>query len=104
MEQQSPPPWEARPTGIWDTHGNDEVCLSNFTAKISAKIMHDDGADVRMLYQIEVQWQDKRQTIVVPAGQFRYLRWADELGPEYVIYVEGRRHLAVAIQELSIND
>ena len=80
---------------------NGPVRLSNFTAKIIAKIVRDDGAEAYMHYEIEVQRQEKKRRVVVPAAQFRRLRWADELGPEFIVYVEGRRHLPVAIQEIS---
>lgn len=52
--------------------------LANFTARIIADIVEDDGAERRRLLEITAKFNGRTSTFQVPAAQFESLDWAIE--------------------------
>lgn len=101
-------PYESSPDGIvWRKQTRDgdiAVLLTNFTARITANITEDDGAETRTLYEVEAALKSQSRTFRVPAGQFGGLNWAGEhLGAAAIVYpgFALRDHARAAIQLLS---
>lgn len=100
--------YEARPSGIvWNKATKDgqvSIPLSNFTARIVADILEDDGAEQRRLFEIEATLSGRKKVFTTPATQFPALNWATEhLGAGAVVYPGFglRDHARAAIQILS---
>ncbi len=92
----------ARWKGVGDSRALE--CLTNFTARIVADAVHDDGAEQRRVFTIDARLNGATRRIDVPASSFPALGWAGEaLGAEAIIYPGNtiRDHARVAIQTLS---
>ena len=83
------------------------VPLANFTAKIIADLLMDDGiAEPIRFYEITAQLKARPELaprIVVPAADFASMRWVAQLGSDASITAgpHMRDHLRAAIQALS---
>jgi len=81
-----------------------EVPLTNFTARIIATIIVDDGSEQRIRLEIEAQVRGTAHTVQVAAQEFNAMAWVMEfLGPRAIIYAgfSLKDHARVAIQSLS---
>jgi len=103
-------PYIARPDGIYvektTVAGVTEVRLSNFTARIVAEELHDDGAEQTTVFTIEARLHDARPLlrVSVPAGRFPSMSWVTEYYGNAAIVSAGQStkdHLRAAIQWLS---
>ena len=84
--------------------GCEVVPLTNFNAKITADICHDDGVDTMQHFEIEATINGKKRTCQVPAGKFAQMNWVlEHFGHDAVIYAghSMRDHTRTAIQILS---
>ena len=74
--------YEATPQGlVYKTprpEGRVPTLLTNFTARIVADVLEDDGAEIRRFLEIEVTVGEKQRRITVPADQFDSMRWVSE--------------------------
>jgi hypothetical protein len=92
---------------VWhkrDGQGSAAVPLTNFTARIVADQVEDDGAETKRFYVLEATLNAKTTTFKVPAGQFHAMTWtAEHLGPTAIIEpgMGLRERARVAIQRLS---
>lgn len=80
------------------------VRLSNFTARITAEVVEDDGAEARRAFELEARLGDEVRCLRVAAGAFADLEWVlAELGPRAIVEpgVGVRDRLRHAIQVLS---
>jgi hypothetical protein len=80
------------------------IPLSNFTAQITADVVHDDGVEVRHHFEIDTVLAGRHRQLSITAGQFAGMTWVlDQLGAEAVVYpgFSVKDHLRVAIQQLS---
>lgn len=78
--------------------------LANFTARIEADIIEDDGAETRRLFEITVQRAGRCTTFSLPAASFAAMNWpAEHLGAGALLYpgLGTKDHARVAIQLLS---
>jgi hypothetical protein len=96
------------PTGlVWmkqSADGSTVVPMTNFTARIVAEVICDDGAERTSAFEIEAILDSRTARFTVPAGRYSNLNWAMEnLGPAAVVYpgVTLRDHARTAIQLLS---
>ena len=101
-------PYEATPHGLVyrrpTQHGEQPVLLTNFTAKIEADVVEDDGLEVQRRFLIGAHLNGRQASIQVPALQFGALNWAVEaLGSQAVVYAGMgiKDHARAAIQLLS---
>ncbi len=81
-----------------------KVLLSNFTARIAAEVVEDDGVETRNVFQIEAHLKGRSSTFTVPATQFPQMNWVTQnLGAEAVVYAGygAKDHCRAAIQLLS---
>lgn len=84
--------------------GTTAVQLANFTARIVADIVTDDGADRRRAWEIEARLGDRVARGTVPIERFANLGWAVELLGAGAVVSAGsatRDHARAAIQTLS---
>jgi hypothetical protein len=92
---------------VWDKptpQGPVPVFLTNFTAKILADIVEDDGVEQRRSFAMEAVLSDRVWRFTVPAAQFPSLQWATEhLGATAIVSagLGTRDHARAAIQALS---
>jgi hypothetical protein len=84
--------------------GATPVLLANFTARIVADVVTDDGADVRRAWEIEARQGERTARGTVPVERFAGMGWAvDLLGARAVVSAGNstRDHARAAIQHLS---
>jgi hypothetical protein len=84
--------------------GTVPIQLSNFTARIVADVVRDDGAETRHCFEIETKLGDRCSSITVPSYRFSSLSWPAEcLGARAIISpgVSNKDHLRAGIQHLS---
>ncbi len=92
---------------IWDKptqNGSVPTRLTNFTARITADVSADDGAEVERRFELEVDLAGRRHAINVPARQFPSLSWVTEHLGAGAIVQPGfglKDHVRAAIQTLS---
>ena len=89
-----------KPTG----NGPVGTLITNFTARIVAEVVEDDGAEQTRTYHIEAQRGERRKSITVPIASFGAMAWpAEHLGAG--AYVSPgmmlKEHASVAIRVLS---
>jgi uncharacterized protein DUF927 len=101
-------PYRATPEGlVWERTTPDgpvPVPLTNFTAKIIADVIEDDGAESRRRFEIEATLNGRTTLFAVPAARFGGLNWVTEhLGAEAVLYpgFGTKDHARAAAQLLS---
>lgn len=100
-------PYRETPHGlVWDrptTDGSVPVPLTNFTARIVAQVVEDDGVEQRRLLDVEGAVGDRSRRFQLTALEFTAMNWPTErLGSDAVTYAGvGRDHPRVAIQLLS---
>src|SRR5207249_6063954 len=85
-------------------HGDVDILLTNFTARIVADVVEDDGAELRRCYEIEAQLGGRTSTFTIPATQFAAMRWPTEhLGARAIVEpgFGAADHARTAIQRLS---
>jgi hypothetical protein len=78
--------------------------LSNFTAKITRDVTHDDGAEQTRNFEISATLAGTTHVFEVPAGRFAQLAWVHErLGARAIVYPgdAARDHARTAIQSYS---
>jgi hypothetical protein len=77
-------PYRETPQGlIWNKPGKDGVtptAIANFTARIVAEVVADDGVEVEREYRIEAErqageGQKRKATFLLPATQFNAMQW-----------------------------
>jgi hypothetical protein len=92
---------------VWLKEKKDEifqVLLTNFTARIVADVIHDDGQERHRHFGLEARLKNRIRKFEVPAPQFGPMHWVeDQLGPQAIVYpgYNAREHAKVAIQSLS---
>ena len=84
-------PYRVTPGGlIWDKptqNGSVPTPLTNFTARITADVSEDDGAEVRRYFGIEARLGERAVCFDVPAPKFAGMAWATEhLGASAIVY------------------
>ena len=101
-------PYRATPGGlIWDKptqNGSVPTPLTNFTARITADVSEDDGAEVRRYFGIEARLGERAVRFDVPAPKFAGMAWATEhLGASAIVYpgFSLKDHARTAVQLLS---
>lgn len=101
-------PYKAAPNGLWLTRstrdGPVDQRLANFTARITAGVIEDDGAEVRQSFAIEAEMKGQRRSFTIPATNFMAMGWpVEHLGPEAIVFagLGTKDHARVAIQMLS---
>jgi hypothetical protein len=101
-------PYRATPGGlIWDKpmqNGSVPAPLTNFTARITADVSEDDGAEVRRYFGIEARLGERTIRFDVPAPKFAGMAWATEhLGASAIVYpgFSLKDHARTAVQFLS---
>ena len=101
-------PYRATPGGlIWDKptqNGSVPTPLTNFTARITADVSEDDGAEVRRYFGIEARLGERAVSFDVPAPKFAGMAWATEhLGASAIVYpgFSLKEHARTAVQLLS---
>jgi hypothetical protein len=101
-------PYRATSTGlVWDRptqSGTVPTPLTNFTAKITADVAEDDGAELRRYFEIEANLNGRRAVFSVPSVQFAGMSWATErLGAGAIVYPGFgiKDHARAAVQMLS---
>jgi hypothetical protein len=101
-------PYGETDTGlVWKKRTNDGVVpvpLANFTARIVADTVEDDGAETRRVFTVEARLSGQTRRFDVPAEQFATMNWpAAHLGARAILYPgQGvREHARTAIQTLS---
>jgi len=78
--------------------------LCNFTARIIADVVEDDGVETRRLFEVEVVQGERRAAVKVSAERFASIAWATEALGARAILAPGqsvRDHVRVAVQVLS---
>jgi hypothetical protein len=113
-ELRPPPQEEAESPYTADGHGiyfnklveggTVPVLLANFTARITADTVADDGAEAVRTFTIEAELNGRTARADVPAGKFPALGWVPELLGANAVISPGnmpRQHLPAAIQHLS---
>lgn len=100
--------YQAIPEGlVWlksTNNGPVRQLLTNFTARIVADIVEDDGVEQRHEFEIDAELKGRRARFSVLAGQFPAMTWATEhLGAGAIVHagLGTRDHARVAIQSLS---
>jgi hypothetical protein len=98
-------PYRATDQGIiWHKQtreGPVDAPLTNFTARIVADIVEDDGAEERRSFEIEATLRQRTQRFRIPAAQFPGMTWATEhLGAAATCYpgIGTKDHARFAIQ------
>ncbi len=80
------------------------VPLMNFSSKIIAEELRDDGVEQRLAFEIETKRKGQVQTFVIQATRFAAMNWATEnLGAGAILYpgFGTKDHARCAIQMLS---
>lgn len=81
-----------------------ETPLTNFTARIVAELIRDDGAERSMHFEIWARLSTRESRFLVPAQAFHSMRWAtEELGARAIVEPGFGKadHARAAIQKLS---
>lgn len=92
---------------VWEkptANGPMSVPLTNFTARITAEVVEDDGAEQRRLFKIEARRREQSRSVQVSSAAFERMAWpTEQLGANAVIYpgLGTRDHARTAIQLLS---
>jgi len=101
-------PYRATECGlVWlkqTANGEQPVRLTNFTARIVAEVVEDDGAEVRRALEIEAAVNGQSQRFSVSASQFSAMNWPlEHLGPGAIVFpgFGTKDHARAAIQLLS---
>lgn len=101
-------PYRATPGGlVWDKptqNGSVPTPLTNFTARITADVSEDDGAEVKRYFGIEARLGERTTRFDVPAPKFAAMGWATEhLGASAIVYpgFSAKEHARTAVQLLS---
>src|SRR5207245_98797 len=84
--------------------GSVDVPLCNFTARITAEVVEDDGVEQRRLVQMSARLRRRTFTFEVTSAQFDAMSWiTEQLGTKAIVHVglSMREHLHNAIQFLS---
>jgi len=84
--------------------GEMPVPLTNFEARITAQILHDDGCEALRCLEIEARQNGRPERFTVAASQFSTMSWvAEKMGPAAVVYAGfgTKDHARTAIQLLS---
>lgn len=84
--------------------GDVEIPLTNFSARITADVLRDDGVDVYRSFEMEATLGERVRRFQIPAAQFASIGWATEhLGATAIVYPGFgiRDHARTAIQVLS---
>ena len=84
-------PYRATPAGlIWDKptkNGPIPTQLTNFTAKITADVMEDDGAEVQRRFEVEAALEGCQYAFTIPSTQFAGMGWpAEDLGANAIVF------------------
>jgi hypothetical protein len=86
--------------------GSVAVPLMNFSAQIVGELVHDDGAEQRLAFEIEARHQGQTYRFSEPASRFASMNWATEhLGASAFLYPGQaiKDHARCAVQMLSAN-
>jgi len=101
-------PYLATNTGIlWRKpirEGEILIPLTNFTAKIVADVVRDDGTERETAFEIEAIQGERAVRFIIPAARFGGMNWPTEfLGAEAIVYpgTTVKDHARVAVQMLS---
>jgi len=101
-------PYTETPEGlVWTRptlNGPQDTPLTNFTARIVADIVEDDGADTRRAFEIEACRAGRTSRVTIPASAFPHMHWPTEtLGAGALLYpgLSAKDHARAAIQLLS---
>ena len=101
-------PYEETSAGIFQIKETDDgpirLPLTNFTARIIADVVRDDGVEQTHAFEIEATLHDRTRQFAVPASRFAALHWAPEHLGAAAAVVPGftvRDHARFAIQQLS---
>lgn len=62
-----------------------EERLCNFTARITAEVVLDDGVEPRRLFEVTGKVGPRQRALQVPASEFAGLGWTVELGAEAIL-------------------
>lgn len=87
-------------------NGTVSVQLTNFSARIVAQVVHDDGVERRRSFEIEARHVQRIETITLPTSQFTAMNWpVEHLGATAIVYpgLGLKDHARAAIQVLSDN-
>ena len=108
LEDEPKHPYRATPVGlVWDKptqNGSVATPLTNFTARITADVAEDDGAELRRYFEIEADLNGRRTIFSVSNFQFAGMGWATErLGAGAIVYPGFgiKDHTRAAVQMLS---
>jgi hypothetical protein len=85
-------------------HGDVDVRLTNFMAKIVSETVEDDGVERRLTFEVNATLQGHSANFTMPASEFVTMNWPIErLGAQAVVYAgQGAKdHARAAIQLLS---
>lgn len=100
--------YRERPDGLFlvrhTDHGEQEIRLTNFRARIAADIVRDDGQETQGALEIKAQIGEFQTAFVIPAHRFGSMAWPiSEIGPGAVVApgFGNRDHARAAIQILS---
>ncbi len=76
--------------------------LTNFTARITADLVMDDGAEQTRALKIVAKRGNQTKTFNLPASNFKGMDWPIEhLGSSAIVYPQFATHAATAIQVMS---
>ncbi|MDG2214486.1 MAG: toprim domain-containing protein, partial [Verrucomicrobiota bacterium] len=84
--------------------GEDAIPLTNFSARITAEVQKDDGAEIKRCLEIEAVLHEKPYRFQVRATDFQNMNWpVSNMGASAIVYAgQGKKdHARVAIQSLS---
>lgn len=102
------PLYEATTNGlVWNKRtqeGTIPVALTNFTARIVASVIEDDGVEQNSLVELDVWLRGAARNITIPGRTFAGMSWAMEyIGSKAIVYagMSTRDHARAAIQVLS---
>jgi hypothetical protein len=83
-EQEYEFPYRETPHGlVWlkpTRDGAVETPLCNFTARIGAEVVEDNGVETRHTFVIDVRQGERHATVHVSAERFATMNWATALG------------------------
>jgi hypothetical protein len=107
-EGEHPLHYRATASGlVWDKptqNGPVPTPLTNFTARITADVAEDDGAEVKRSFEIEATLNGRARRFNVPAAKFSGMGWPTEhLGASAIVYpgFSAKDHARAAVQLLS---
>jgi hypothetical protein len=99
-------PYEATGSGLvwWKSFNGQHTpqTLANFTARIVADVVRDDGQEKTRALKIAANVGDFHKTFTISAAEFGRMEWPIEhMGARAIVYPGLRDHLRTAIQTLS---